>query len=102
MTIHFIAVPRAAKHGSGFGQALLDQLDNADLSRLAELLSDWVPPVPALAADGWLSSRDAAEHLGISIHALHRLTAERSIPFSQDSPGARCYFRRSALDAWRS
>ena len=30
-----------------------------------------------------------------------RMTAERRIPFSQDRPGARCWFRRSDLDRWR-
>lgn len=37
----------------------------------------------------------------ISKHALHRLTAERRIPFSQEQSGARCYFQRSDLDTWR-
>jgi excisionase family DNA binding protein len=55
----------------------------------------------APAADGWMSTRQAAEHLGISMHAIHRLTAAREVPFSQDGPGCRCWFRRSELDRWR-
>ncbi|MGI8903745.1 MAG: helix-turn-helix domain-containing protein [Solirubrobacteraceae bacterium] len=81
---------------------LLDSLDDAALDRLAELL---LPRMQRLAepsaGDGWLDSRAAAEYLGVSKHSLHRLTAERRIPFSQDQPGSRCYFRRSDLDQWR-
>lgn len=43
----------------------------------------------------------AAQHLGLSRHALHRLTAERRIPFTQGGIGARCYFKRADLDVWR-
>ena len=46
--------------------------------------------------------RAAAAYLGLSIHALHRLSAERRIPASQERPGARLYFRRDELDRWRS
>ena len=52
--------------------------------------------------DGWLDARGAAAHLGISRHALHRLSSERRIPCSQERPGGRLYFRRSELDRWRS
>ncbi|MGO9972461.1 MAG: helix-turn-helix domain-containing protein [Solirubrobacteraceae bacterium] len=51
--------------------------------------------------DRWLDSRQAAEYLGLSRNALHRLTASRKIPFEQDGPGCKCWFRVSALDAWR-
>jgi len=80
---------------------LLEQLDDGDLERLAERLAPYLP----LKTDGsgeWVDSKAAAAHLGISIHALHRLTAERSIPFSQLAPGGRCYFKRSELDRWRT
>ena len=56
---------------------------------------------PDAAPDAWLDSSTAAKHLGISRHALHRLTSAREIPFSQDRPGGRCYFQRSALNEWR-
>jgi excisionase family DNA binding protein len=52
--------------------------------------------------DRWLTTRGAAEYLGLSVSALHRLTARRDIPFEQSGPGSRCYFRRSDLDAWRA
>ncbi len=82
--------------------ALLDSLGPDELDRLAELLAPRLQRLTAEPAqDGWLDTATAAEYLGVSRHALHRLTAERRIPFSQDQPGARCYFRRSDLDHWR-
>jgi excisionase family DNA binding protein len=86
---------------SAFVRALLEDLDQQDLRELAERLAPYLPPPAAPTPDRWLSTREAAEHLGMSVNALHKLTAERSIPFTQDAPGARCYFKRSDLDAWR-
>jgi len=87
---------------SDLAAALLDALDDHALDRLVERL------VPRLehrlagsAEDAWLDSTAAAVHLGISRHALHRLTSERRLPFAQDQPGSRCYFKRSDLDQWR-
>lgn len=52
--------------------------------------------------DRWLDSRQAADYLGVSLNALHKATAARTIPFEQDGPGAKLFFRRAELDAWRS
>ena len=52
-------------------------------------------------AVGWMTSREAATHLGLTLPALHRLTAARAVPFEQDSPGGKCWFNRADLDAWR-
>jgi excisionase family DNA binding protein len=51
--------------------------------------------------DRWMTTSQAAGYLGISVGSLHKLTAAREVPFSQDRPGGRCYFKRSELDAWR-
>jgi hypothetical protein len=53
------------------------------------------------AENGWLNSNDAAAYLGLTKNALHKLTSARTIPFSQEKPGAACYFERAALDAYR-
>jgi len=45
-----------------------------------------------------MDTRRAADYLGMSVSAIHRLTAERAIPFVQNGPGAKCYFKRSDLD----
>jgi len=53
------------------------------------------------AAVGWMTSREAVTYLGLTLPALHRLTAARAVPFEQDSPGGKCWFNRADLDAWR-
>lgn len=53
------------------------------------------------AAAGWMTSREAATYLGLTLAALHRLTAARAVPFEQDAPGGKCWFNRADLDAWR-
>jgi excisionase family DNA binding protein len=78
-----------------------------DLDRLADLIADRVAERLLALGGGvgreaaWLTTREAAEYLGMTVNALHRLTAERRVPFSQDRPGAKCWFRRSDLDAYR-
>lgn len=53
------------------------------------------------AVSGWMSSREAAGYLGLTLAALHRLTAARTVPFEQDTPGGKCWFNRADLDTWR-
>ena len=84
---------------SDLGRALLDSLDERDLDELRRRLALDTPP--SARPDGWLDSTAAAAYLGISRHALHRLTAERRLPCTQDRPGGRLYFRRADLDDWR-
>jgi excisionase family DNA binding protein len=86
---------------SSVARALLAELGPEELAELAERLRPYLPAQDGAAEDGWLDTKAAAAYLGISTHALHRLTAERRVPFAQDRPGARCYFRPSDLDAWR-
>jgi hypothetical protein len=63
--------------------------------RVAEILKE------GRDSDVWLNSNQAAEHLGMTRNALHKLTSARQIPFSQDGPGCKLYFRRVDLDRWR-
>lgn len=51
---------------------------------------------------GWLDTKGAAEYLGISANALHKHTSARTIAFTQDVPGGKCWFKRKDLDAWRA
>jgi hypothetical protein len=74
----------------------LDQLAAMLAPRLNSRLTSTAPPV-----DSWLDSTQAAAYLAISRTALHKQTAARAIPFEQDRPGAKCWFKRSELDAWR-
>ena len=89
---------------SDLGAALIASLDADALDALAEQLAPRL--AGRLAADApepdrWLDTRGAADHLALSVHALHRLSADRRIPASQDKPGGRLYFKRSELDRWR-
>ncbi len=81
--------------------ALVRELSDDALAVLAERLRPWLAPSPAPEPDGWLTTAGAAAYLGLSVGALHRLTAARRVPFEQDAPGAKCWFRRSELDRWR-
>lgn len=83
--------------------ALLAELDDDALDLLAEKL---VPRIaerirPVQTEDGWMNAKQAAEYLGISVASLHKLTAEREIPFEQDGPGCKVWMKRSQLDRWR-
>jgi excisionase family DNA binding protein len=52
--------------------------------------------------DAWMTTKQAAEYLGMTPNGLHKLTAARSIPFAQPGGfGGKCYFKRADLDAWR-
>jgi hypothetical protein len=77
------------------------RLPDDALDALADAAADRLAERQAPAADGWLDTRAAALHLGLSTHALHRLVARREVAYFQDGPRAKCYFKRSALDAWR-
>jgi excisionase family DNA binding protein len=86
---------------SALASALLAELTPDDLARLAQRLAPYLRPVEPATDDGWLTTKGAADYLGLSVNALHKLTAARQVPFTQASEGARCYFRRSDLDDWR-
>jgi excisionase family DNA binding protein len=81
------------------------QFSEDELDHLADRLADRV--VARLehrlggGDSGWMTTKQAAEYLGMSVDALYKLTAARAIPFTQDGARARCYFRRADLDAWR-
>ena len=83
-------------------RAILDALrtDPAAITELRELLA-LDSPQPTRPEDGWLTAKQAAEYLALTLTALHKHTAARSIPFEQEGRGCKLWFRRSELDAWR-
>ncbi len=87
---------------TGWAAAVIEALDDQALGVLAERLAPYLEQQSSEATrDRWLSAKDAAAHLGISVQALHKLTAAREVPFEQDGPGCKLWFRRAELDRWR-
>ena len=83
---------------------IVASLDGPALDALADLLAPKLEQrlkPAATAHDGWLDTKRAAAYLGLSVNALHKLTAARLIPFEQEGPGCKCWFKPSELDAWR-
>lgn len=88
------------------GDVLLEVLEDGGLldalaDRLARRLAERMAEQRLADTDRWLTSREAAAHLGLTVDALHKLTAARAIPFSQDRPGGKCWFKRADLNQWR-
>ena len=83
--------------------ALVDALDDDALDLLAaQLAPRLLERLPAATADSsWIGSKQAAAYLGITTSSLWKFTAAREIPFEQDRPGGKLWFKRNALDAWR-
>jgi excisionase family DNA binding protein len=83
------------------GRHLLDELGPEEMIELARRLAPLLPKPDPPARNGWLTSREAADYLGISLDSLHQLTASRRIPFEQRTQRGRLYFDPAALDDWR-
>lgn len=75
---------------------MLDALADRLAPRVAALLQE------TAESERWLNSAQAADYLGLTRNALHKLTSAREIPFEQDGPSCKLFFRRSELDAWRA
>jgi excisionase family DNA binding protein len=46
----------------------------------------------------WMSVETAARYLDVSPERVRKLQSRREIPFHQEGPGCRVFFRRSDLD----
>ncbi len=82
------------------GRALLAQLDGNDLDCLADLLADRV--ADRVDAGGWLDARAAATYAGCTVPALRYAMSRHEVEFEQSCRGGKVWFRRAALDQWRS
>ena len=94
----------ADMHIRAFARALMEAGPDARaevIDALAPVLAHIGSSAAASDDDGWIDARQAATYLGISLDALHRLTAARAVPCAQSGARARCFFKRSDLDAWR-
>jgi excisionase family DNA binding protein len=82
----------------------LEQLGPDDFERIAERVAPLIAarlPQAAPIDDGWLNAKAAAAYLGVTLDALYKHTSARAIPFEQDGPGCKLWFRRDELDRWR-
>jgi len=87
---------------SPIGRSLVAALDDDALAALAVKLAPLLlKHLPVPVVDSWIDAKQAAAYLGITPSSLWKLTAARQIPFAQDGPGRKCWFRRSELDLWR-
>lgn len=82
---------------SDLAAALIDQLDDQALDRLAELLA---PRLAARqpAASGWLDAKGAAEHLSCSVDRIHDLVQLGKLSPARD--GRRLLFKVEDLDRY--
>lgn len=84
-----------------FVRALISEI-TSDPEAVSELAAALEPYAPAVQEDRWMDTREAAAYLGFgSPGPLKKLTAARTVPFHQDTPGGKCWFLRSELDRWR-
>lgn len=82
---------------SRLARVLLEELEPDDLVALAERLRPHLP-----GADEWLGMRDAADYAGCTVPALRYAKQRGEVEFEQRVDGGKVYFRRSALDRWRT
>jgi excisionase family DNA binding protein len=83
----------------GLGRALIESLDPEDLAELAVRLIPLIRPQPVQdRPKEWLSSREAAEHLGVSVATVARMVADGRLRARRDHPKGRLYFRRTELE----
>lgn len=81
--------------------ALADRVADALEGRVADRVLSGLAQPSERIEDRWLTTRDAAQHLGMHTDTLRKLAAARKIPHEQEGRGCALYFQRSALDRWR-
>lgn len=86
--------------------APVDAADAFDL--LADLIAERVVArlrsLPRAEPPGemWLDTRAAAAHVGVHPDTLRKLAAAGRVPYEQEAPRRKLYFRRSDLDRLRA
>ncbi|HZO77786.1 MAG TPA: helix-turn-helix domain-containing protein [Solirubrobacteraceae bacterium] len=83
---------------STLSAALLAELSEQDLDRLAELLAPRLAKVATAEAPTWLDVGQAAEHVRCPKSRIYSLVSAKRIPHHRD--GSRLLFRRAELDRW--
>lgn len=94
--------PSCPRKSDAYGADPLALVDDL-LDRLADRVADRIIAGlgPQREQDAWLDLASAAERLGLHPDTLRKRAKAGLVPFEQDGPGCRMYFRPSDLDAWR-
>jgi excisionase family DNA binding protein len=75
-------------------------LDDGQLATLRDAL----PPVEVASTvepwPEWMSAETAARYLDITVERIRKLKERGRIPYHQEGPGCRVFFKRTDLDAW--
>ena len=86
-------------------RAISLQLSGEALAQLIEQISEHV--LAKLAENGqqsgwpeWMSVETAAAYLDVSAERVRKLQARSEIPYYQEAPNCRVFFRRQELDQW--
>jgi excisionase family DNA binding protein len=69
------------------------------MAKLSSLSRESIQQQADITAKEILTSKEAAQYMGVSLSQLHKLTMARAIPFSKPS-GKLCYFNRRELERW--
>lgn len=83
---------------SAIVDALLAELTDGDLDRLAERLAPRLTPVTASADNGWLDVAAAAAYLACPRSRIYKLSSTGRMPCHRD--GSRLLFKRAELDTF--
>jgi excisionase family DNA binding protein len=76
-------------------------LPQAALEAIAELVSAHFPERPPSSDwPEWMSVETTARYLDVTEERIRKLKDRREIPYYQDGPGCRVFFRRAELDDW--
>jgi excisionase family DNA binding protein len=75
-----------------------EELVEAIAVRAAEIVVERLQ-VESQAWPEWMGIETAARYLDCSVERLRKLQGRRQLPFHQEAPGCRVFFRRSDLDA---
>jgi excisionase family DNA binding protein len=75
-----------------------DEVVEAIALRAAQIVVERLQ-VESQAWPEWMGIETAAKYLDVSVERVRKLQARRQLPFHQEGPGCRVFFRRSELDA---
>ena len=67
---------------------------------VANLLRAQAQPPGSESWPEWMNIATAASYLDCTPERVRKLVARREIPYHQEAPGCRIFFRREELDTW--